>query len=316
MILFLLLSLSVLLPKIYSNNNSIEINELNILFIHIPKGEFIMGQTDKEKEWLIKEIGKRNYKRFSSDERPAHKVYLSEYWISDTEITVKQFAEFISETGYITDAEKKGNSFIRTKNKWGKVNNANWKNPGFIQNDNHPVVCVSWFDSVEFCKWLSKKTGYTITLPTEAQWEKAASGKENTIYPWGNKALGGKFANYADKKCWEKYKINWSNKSVNDNYAATAPVGNYPKGNSSFNIKDMAGNVWEWCQDTYSNNYYSKSPKNNPTGPSKKGYFKVLRGGSWGDSINTLRKSKRFRFTPIFRSDILGFRPVIIKNKD
>ncbi|UCH93159.1 MAG: SUMF1/EgtB/PvdO family nonheme iron enzyme, partial [Candidatus Aminicenantes bacterium] len=129
-----------------------------IIMVTIPRGEFEMGSNEYD------------------DEKPPHTVYLDEYWMGKYEVTVKQFGLFVKDTGYVTRAEKSGGAFTWTGEKWEKKEGIDWKNPGFKQEDNHPVVCVSWDDVVEYCKWLSGKKGVNFKLPTEAQWEKAARG--------------------------------------------------------------------------------------------------------------------------------------------
>ena len=149
------------------------------------------------------------------DERPVRRVdFRRPFWMSKTEVTVKQFRIFANETKYETEAEK---------NKDKK----NWKNPGFKQVDNHPVVYVSWNDAVAYCKWLSKTKRLAFTLPTEAQWEKGARGIDGRKYPWGNH----------DPYDSGKYYANYDpGKYDDDGFYYTAPVGYYPRGASPYPI--------------------------------------------------------------------------------
>jgi formylglycine-generating enzyme required for sulfatase activity len=140
-----------------------------------------------------------------------------------------------------------------------------------------PVINVSWDDAKAFCDWLSKKTGRDIHLPTEAQWEKAARGTDQRRYPWGNSSPNCSTANYAG--CCRQ----------------TKPVGSYSSGVSPYGVHDMAGNVYEWCSDWYSDTYYSSSPRNNPTGsaiPTVPG-TRILRGGAWNSKALALRSTRR-----------------------
>ncbi|MBI1298289.1 SUMF1/EgtB/PvdO family nonheme iron enzyme [bacterium] len=149
---------------------------------------------------------------------------------------------------------------------------------------NHPVVNVSWRDAMSFCTWAGAR------LPSEAEWEKAARGTGGRIYPWGNQPPAAKRCNF--------------NRNVDD----TASVGSYPAGASPYRVMDMAGNVWEWVNDWYQDDYYSVSPDNNPKGPAT-GTFRVLRGGSWfelGD--NNVRSAHRNNNHPAFWSYDNGFR--------
>jgi len=152
-----------------------------------------------------------------------------------------------------------------------------------------PVINVTWDDAKDFCDWLSQKTGEDIHLPTEAQWEKAARGTDQRRYPWGNGAPNCNKANYYGCK------------------GKTMPVGSYPAGKSPYGVHDMAGNVWEWCQDWYDYGYYSRSPSHNPQGPSS-GSGRARRGGSWSSNSYSIRSANRYNFIPIRGKGYIGFR--------
>jgi|GEM_PF-2337804 len=240
--------------------------------VYIPAGEFDMGSKDGD-----------------TDEKPVHKVYLDGCWIGKTEVTKKQFEMFTAETGYKTEAEE-------------KKDRSNWKDTGFTQGEDHPVVCVSWNDAVKYCEWLSKKIGLKCGLPTEAQWEKAARGTDGREYPWGSHDPYDKgiwYCNYRANDDWEKRGA--------DGYDYTSPVGKYPQGASPYGLWDMAGNVWEWCADWYGDKYYGSSPYKNPTGPVN-GVNRVCRGGSWDYFGGYARSVVRDRFVPSFRWYYIGFR--------
>lgn len=155
--------------------------------------------------------------------------------------------------------------------------------------ENRPVINVSWVDAKAFCDWLSQKTGKNIHLPTEAQWEKAARGTERRRYPWGNGPPSCTIVNYNNCK------------------GKTMPVGDYSSDSSPYNIRDMGGNVVEWCADWHSPTYYSVSPRYNPTGPSG-GTYRVTRGGSWNYYSWEVRSARRGSVTPASRNNSLGFR--------
>ena len=260
---------------------------LGIEWVEIPAGEFNMGTRRARRK----------------DEKPIHPVYLDTCYISKKEVTRGQFKTFVKDTGYTTDAEKMGVARVYSNYEWQDKNGANWWRPYFSQTDNHPVVLVSWNDAEEFCKWLSRKTGKNIHLPTEAQWEKAARGSDGRKYPWGNSKLDGSKLNFADSNTrFKRSKFN-----INDGYKFTAPVGSYPQGASPYDVFDMAGNVDEWCSDWYSYNYYSSSPRNNPTGPSS-GYRRVFRGGSWVSDAFNIRCACRGSADPSWPVPIIGFR--------
>lgn len=303
--------------------------------VYIAAGTFSMGGDNSQAD---------------KDEYPKHEVRLKAFWIDRTEVTNAQFAEFVKATGYITTAEKKPDwnemrktlppgtpkpadkdlvaaslVFHQTSEAvnlgdysqwWRWVPGADWKHPegpgsSIKGKEHYPVVQVSWYDAMAYCKWAGKQ------LPTEAQWEFAArGGKADNIYPWGNEHVssGQPKANY-----WEG-KFPWYNEQK-DGYITLAPVASYaPNG---YGLYDMAGNVWEWCRDWYHANYYSSlSPQVSfdPQGPASS-YDpdeptmpkRSLRGGSFlcNDSYcSGYRVSRRMKSTPDTGLEHTGFRCV------
>jgi formylglycine-generating enzyme required for sulfatase activity len=214
------------------------------------------------------------------DEKPVHDVYLDDYYMDKYEVTNRQYKQFCDATSrsYPSDPDFTGMPRY------------------FTDYPDYPVVNVSWEDASAYASWAGKR------LPTEAEWEKAARGTDGRKYPWGNEApdAGGFYrANWgegSDRNVWKR-----------DGYEYTAPIGSYDRGKSPYACYDMAGNVWEWCQDWYDGNYYSRSSGNNPTGPSS-GSSRVLRGGSWGNSAGLIRCAGRNRDDPGNRYRRYGFR--------
>ncbi len=244
------------------------------VLIEIPASKFTMGSNDGE-----------------NDENPVHTVYLDKYYIGKYEVTVNQFRKFVNSTGYKTDAEKAGGAYIYDDGV--KKTDANWNNPYFIQADNSPVTYVSWNDAKTYCDWVG------LRLPTEAEWEKAARGTDGRSYPWGNS--------------WDGNKCNHGSSlspyiDASDGYEKISPVGSFPSGVSPYGVYDMAGNVWEWCNDWYGDSYYSISPNTNPAGPSY-GTTKVLRGGGWVFNADFCRSANRIHYGPVARVYHNGFRP-------
>lgn len=280
---------------------------IRLEFVRVPAGFFLMG-SDPEKD-----------KQAEAWEQPQHRVFVSKFYIGKYPITKGQFAAFVQDTNYVTTAEKQGSSYVWTglENKGiVKVIGANWRNPtgpeygiyevtgpfGYElvepvvpgtkidEGENHPVVQVSWYDAVAFCQWLTQKSGIAFRLPTEAEWEKAARGTDGRIYPWGDEPPNPSLLNY------------------DDNVGGTTPVGSYPDGVSPYGAYDMEGNVWEWVSDWYSDDYYTKSPPRDPTGPPS-GETRAYRGGEYGkDHPYGVRCADRYSFYPHGRYTGVGFR--------
>ena len=211
----------------------------------------------------------------NDDERPVHRIHLDAYYIDKYEVTVGQYGEFLDT-----------NSFDPPPS---------WTTMAQPSYENRPVVNVDWKDANNYCKWAGKR------LPTEAEWEKAARGTDQRIYPWGNDPPTPQRANYG--------KTTW------DNHAALVPVGQLEDSKSPYGIYDMAGNVWEWVSDWYDPDYYTNSPLRNPAGP-ESGKYRVMRGGSWDLAPENLRSSRRdFNImstadydSPAYRNFNSGFR--------
>jgi formylglycine-generating enzyme required for sulfatase activity len=275
----------------------------------LPGGKFLMGNADAD--------------GFAEDgEGPVREIELPPFAIDATTVTNEQFGRFVEATGYRTEAETFGWSFVfykllsddvlATKPQlvaeapwWCAIHGACWNHPGGPQTDltgrmDHPVVHVSWNDAMAYCKWAGKR------LPTEAEWEYAARGDlAQKRFPWGDELEPD-----------GEYRCNiWHGRfpdvnTLEDGYLGTAPAKSFaPNG---FGLHNMAGNVWEWCSDWFSPDFHRTGPRSNPAGPPD-GNARVMRGGSFlchHSYCNRYRVAARYRNTPDSSTSHIGFRCV------
>ena len=288
-------------------------NSIGMKLTLVPSGEFMMGSDESAEEttaFFNKYHGTHcvtadNFK----DEHPQHRVRITKpFYLGTYHVTRGQFRQFVKDSGYMTDAERDRGAFGWNAEK--KVFNFNkdysWRNTGFEQTDEHPVVNVSWNDAVAFCRWLSKKEGKTYRLPTEAEWEYACRAGTTTRYCSGDDPETlAKVGNVADAVAKAKFPDwKWAIRA-SDGYVYTAPVGKFKP--NAFALYDMHGNAWQWCADWYGEDYYGKSPADDPTGPDT-GAVRGLRGGSWAVWPEYSRSADRLGITPDYRHYITGFR--------
>ena len=266
-----------------------------------PPGEFIMG-GELSPSQVVSRFG--GHEDSCRDEQPRHLVRITRpFRLAACEVTVAEFRRFVEATGYITDAEREGWAYGYRDAQAQAVPGMNWRNPGFPQADDHPVVCVSWNDATAYCAWRSRAEGRRFRLPTEAEWEYACRAGTTTIWWWGDEPdAGGRVANVADAAHWSSG-TGYRNMPMDDGFEFTAPVGRYrPNG---LGLYDMIGNVVEWCADRYGP--YTAEPARDPAGPST-GAHRVLRGGSWYNVTFYCRSAYRFRLSPGDRYHNVGFR--------
>ncbi len=261
--------------------------------VAIPGGSFTMGNpfdSPSDAPALFVIFGLLFKKPLFVDQGPRHEVAVSEFDFGKYEVTVEQFVFFLNAAS--VDRSDKRYVFLHpngtvcySQDRWNCA-------PGA---ENRAVDTVTWHGATEFCKWLSKQTGDKYRLPTEAEWEWAAKGKEGRVYPWGvtieelpGDEDGGRQldADVRRRADWGQSPIAallWPNRK-------RRPVGSFPNGATPEGVCDMVGGVWEWCEDWYSLRYETNQSLN-PTGPSS-GYAKVMRGGqeNTGDYTETITR--------------------------
>jgi eukaryotic-like serine/threonine-protein kinase len=226
------------------------------------------------------------------DARPPHQVEITrEFHLGKYEITRRQFAAFVKDSKYRTEAETSKFAWGRRPDgTWEDIENNNWRTPAHLaQTDDHPVVCVTWIDAAAFCAWLSQREKREVRLPTEAEWEYAC--RANSRGHWASGDQAASVAEYA-----------WT---VNNSSMSTQPVGR--KKANAWGFHDMHGNVWEWCQD-WSAPYGGEV--RNPRGPDR-GERRAMRGGAWYLDPVLCRSSTRALFGPSNRYTSVGFRVVL-----
>ena len=291
-------------------------NSLGMKLNRIPVGEFMMG-SHESKDSLKKAFPQYEPTRIDKldDEYPAHKVRITKpFYIGVHEVTIAQFRKYLEQSGHKTDAESDGTGgwgYNKKTNAFeGRKLEYSWRNPGFPQEDSHPIVDITWFDSVRFCEWLSQKEGRKYRLPTEAEWEYCCRAGTTTRFHHGDdpEKLTTAAAVY-DLKTREEFPewINFATTS-SDGFTFTAPVGSFKP--NAWGLHDMHGNVWEWCSDWHGDDYYSKSPTDDPQGP-EDGEVKIRRGGSWHTWPFYCRSSFRNWNTRTTRYVLVGLRVVL-----
>ncbi len=260
--------------------------------VWIPPGEFMLGSTPEEREWAKANGCSQEY---ADREGQSRAMIQQGFWLGRTEVTVGQWKLFVSETSYVTDAEKKGWSIAPTE----RVSGACWRDPkfGFELTDKHPVCCVSWNDAKAFCEWLAEAakksnklpSGMIYRLPTEAEWEYACRAGTQTKFWWGDKASEG------------SKRVKW--KQAGDTSPCVETVDNFgAEGRNRFGLADMLGNVREWCLDGFDPKgahaeLYQENPKR-----------RILRGGSFNHPSGVTRCAVREQIGADFSYSSLGFR--------
>jgi formylglycine-generating enzyme required for sulfatase activity len=228
-------------------------------------------------------------------EVPQHLVILDAFWVDQTEVTNAQFTLFLNEQG---NQKEGGKPWFNLLSELSLIERTEGMFRPKHSYADHPVTYVSWYGAAAYCQWVGGR------LPTEAEWEYAASGPDGHTYPWGD-AFDGQQLNFCDMNCNTSFR----HSRYDDEYEMTAPVGSYLDGASWCGALDMAGNVWEWVADWFDPTYYQASPAHNPAGP-KAGEVRSLRGGGWLDHRWFARSAERGGADPAAQQGSIGFRCV------
>ncbi|MCK5683698.1 formylglycine-generating enzyme family protein [bacterium] len=290
--------------------------------IFVKGGSFMMGSDKSE----------------NKDEKPAHEVVVRDYYMGKYEVTVAEFKFFVKDQDYVTEIEKVGVTWGFVKGQIDLATGYSWLNTGFKQSGKRPVVCINWYDALEYCNWLSRQEGlveyykidrkkrdknniggfdtkkWTVVvnrksdgyrLPTESEWEFAARarGKDVKWSECNDRSLIPQYGNIADSSSG----LTVTEKDLNDGIEFTAKVGSFKP--NSLGLYDMTGNVWEMCWDWYFPAYYKAKVKKNPQG-SFNGLNRVIRGGGWDYGVEHATTSNRNSISPIHGSCTVGFRLV------
>ena len=267
----------------------------------LPKGSFVMGSPDNEKDR-------------GNNEGPTRTVNISKaIAVGRYEVTRAEFGRFVADSQYKTEAERGNGCEALSVSAWKYDAAKNWRDPGFKQGEDHPVVCVSWNDTQEYLKWLNKKApGKNFRLLSEAEWEYAArAGKGGTRFPWGDDLDYTKmcaFSNGADEtvKGQVPGAWSWAISKCSDGYAYTAPVTALNP--NAFGLMHMHGNAWEWVQDVWHDNYTGAPTDGTAWEAVGDSARRVLRGGSWLGFPRSLRSALRYENAPDDRGNYTGFR--------
>jgi formylglycine-generating enzyme required for sulfatase activity len=244
--------------------------------VTVPSGSFLMGSPNSEPG------------RFD-DENPQRRVKIQAFAMEKYLVTRAQYAQFAS----LTHRPLAKQCVILTGTK-----DPSWRDPGFAQGDDHPVVCVTWVDAQDYARWLSQRTGKKYRLPTEAEWEYAARAGSTGAFPWGAKP-SHEHANYGAETPYTPLA------SGRDKWLYTSPVGSFPP--NAFGLYDMHGNVSQWVQDCHADSY-AKLPTDGSAYDPKGCKVRVSRGGMWGDRAAIMRSAARNYAPPDDHTSIADYR--------
>ena len=262
----------------------------------LPGGTFTMGSSAAEQ--ALANAGGLD-KKITDRESPQHSVSIKSFAAGKYAVTKGEFAAFAKATSYQTEAEKGDGCDGWTGSEWKKDKAFNWRNVGFKQAEGHPVVCVSWNDAQAYTRWISLSSGKPYRLLSEAEREYAARSGSQTAFWWG-KSISTAQANY------DGTATSYNGSAKGDWRKATVAVNSFKA--NPFGLYNVHGNVWEWVEDCFHDNYSGAPSDGRAWTTSCSGDYRVLRGGSWDIIPAYLRSAFRYWYTPDFRDYDSGFR--------
>ena len=248
----------------------------------VPSGSYEMGSSPSEEG------------RYD-DEGPVHRVTINKpFAVGVYEVTRGEFARFVQATDYVMGNTCWGHN---ENGEWKRRVDHHWRDPGYTQTDQHPVVCVGWRDAQAYVKWLSRVTRKAYRLLSESEWEYVARAGTHAAWYWGESESG--LCQYANWAHWENIA------GCDDGAVHTSEVGKYKA--NAFGLHDVSGNVWEWVEDCWNDSYVG-APADGRAWPSGNCQKRVLRGGSWGNVPRSFRTAVRLNSLWSIRDYFIGFR--------
>lgn len=262
----------------------------------IPAGSFIMGSSAAEQA-VSNETGLAE--SITRRETPQFRVNIRSFAAGRYAISKGEFAAFVRAEAYQSEAERGDGCMAWNGKEWKADLSYNWRNVGFAQADDHPVVCVSWNDAQAYIGWLNQSSGQTYRLLSEDEREYAARGGTQTAFWWGD-SINTAQANYAGTA------PSYNGSPKGEYRKATVPVNSFSP--NPFGLYNVHGNVWEWVRDCWHNNYSGAPLDGRAWTVAYSGCHRVLRGGSWNLPPASLRAAARQGVIPVSRSDFIGLR--------
>lgn len=263
----------------------------------IPAGEFVMGASadEESRESLSPEFRNRS--------TPQRRVIVRSFLAGRHEVTRQQYRVFAEATGHRSEG-----CFVWAGGDYRMDPARSWRNPGYAQDDRHPVSCVSWEDAAAYVQWLSARTGKQYRLLTEAEWEYAARGGNAAPRFWGDDARQTcSYGNGADRRTLSLVAEagSWPSLPCDDGHAHTAPAGSYRA--NPYGLHDMLGNVAEWTADCWNGNFHD-APSDGRAWISGDCFLRAVRGGAWDEGPASLRSAYRVGSPVVIRVYSRGFR--------